>query len=147
MTIQGGCGRLLPEVALTPSSGTSQGPPPLWWQPVTQGEEPSGPSQLEQRREGKAHHLLRPGPQRSDFGTHWVDPTGGHSLIGPEQGRHLQATAGCFLVGPFWFFGCITWHVGSWFLDQELNPCPLQCELKVLTTGPPGKSPGESSFS
>ena len=24
--------------------------------------------------------------------------------------------------------------------DQELNPCPLQCKFRVLTTGPPGKS-------
>ena len=132
MTIQGGCGRLLPEVALTPSSGTSQGPPPLWWQPVTQGEEPSGPSQLEQRREGKAHHLLRPGPQRSDFGTHWVDPTGGHSLIGPEQGRHLQATAGCFPSGPFLVFWL--YHVACGILvpGSGIEPVPPAVRAQSL---------------
>ena len=35
-----------------------------------------------------------------------------------------------------------TWHVESEFHNQGSNPCPLHWELGVLTTGPPGKSPG-----
>ena len=29
----------------------------------------------------------------------------------------------------------------SWFPNKGLNPCPLHWELRVLTTGPSGKSP------
>ena len=32
------------------------------------------------------------------------------------------------------------------FLNQRLNPCPLQCKLGVLTTGQPGKSHTASSL-
>ena len=40
------------------------------------------------------------------------------------------------------FFGYATWHMGSYFLDQGLNPCPpLQQKHRVLTTGLPGESP------
>ena len=31
--------------------------------------------------------------------------------------------------------------MGFKFLDQGSNPCPLQWKCRVLTTGPPGKSP------
>ena len=37
------------------------------------------------------------------------------------------------------YFGLTACHVGSWFPDQGLNPCPLQWKLRVLTTVPPGK--------
>lgn len=40
----------------------------------------------------------------------------------------------------FSFFNCAVWHVGSQFPDGELNLCPLQWRLGVLTTAPPGKS-------
>ena len=47
------------------------------------------------------------------------------------------------------FFGCTERPVGSYFpaelnpclLQWELNPCLLQWKHRVLTTGPPGKSP------
>ena len=42
------------------------------------------------------------------------------------------------------FFGRTTQHVGSWFPDQGSNPCPVQWKCRVLTTGPPGKSPSEA---
>ena len=38
------------------------------------------------------------------------------------------------------FFGCAFQHVRSQFLDQESNQHSLHWELRVLTTGPPGKS-------
>ena len=37
-------------------------------------------------------------------------------------------------------------HVGSEFPDQGSNLHPLHCKLRVLTTGPPGKSPGHVSL-
>lgn len=40
------------------------------------------------------------------------------------------------------FFGLTPWHVESQFLDQGLNPHPLQWRHKVSTTGPPQKSLG-----
>ena len=39
-----------------------------------------------------------------------------------------------------YLFSHATWHVESWFPDQESNPDPLQCKLRVLTIGPPVKS-------
>ena len=39
------------------------------------------------------------------------------------------------------FLGGAVWHVGSYFPDQGLNPHPLHWKRRVLTTGPPGKSP------
>ena len=39
------------------------------------------------------------------------------------------------------FTGCTMQHVGSQFPDQGLNPCPLHWKPRVLTTGPPEKSP------
>ena len=47
---------------------------------------------------------------------------------------------------PSFLSGRTTWHTGSYFPDQGWNPCPLQRKLKVLTTGPPGKSPKPSVF-
>ena len=35
----------------------------------------------------------------------------------------------------FFVFGPTTWHVGSQFLDQWLNPCPLHWQCRVLTSG------------
>ena len=35
-------------------------------------------------------------------------------------------------------FTSLTWHIGSWFSNQWLNPYPLQWKLGVLTTVPPG---------
>ena len=40
----------------------------------------------------------------------------------------------------FFFFHCTTWHVGSQFPDQGLNPWPLQWKHGVVTTGALGKS-------
>ena len=45
-----------------------------------------------------------------------------------------------FLKKQFFFFSCITQHVGTSFPNQESNQCPLQWEHWVLTTGPPAKS-------
>ena len=40
----------------------------------------------------------------------------------------------------FIIFDCTMWHVGSLFLNQELNSTrPLQWKYRVLTTGPQGK--------
>ena len=36
--------------------------------------------------------------------------------------------------------GCTVQHVGPQFPDQGSNPCPLQLEAWILTTGLPGKS-------
>ena len=38
------------------------------------------------------------------------------------------------------YFSAMLRHVGSQLPDQGSNPCPLQWELRVLTTGPPGNS-------
>ena len=38
------------------------------------------------------------------------------------------------------FFNFAMWHVRSWYPSRESNPCSLQWKLRVLTTGPPGKS-------
>ena len=51
-----------------------------------------------------------------------------------------------YLVLFFFFlfknlFGCTTWHLGSYFPDQESNLRPLHWRCGVLTTGSPGKSP------
>ena len=40
----------------------------------------------------------------------------------------------------FFFFCCAEWHVGSYFSEQGLKPCPLHWKCRVLTTGPLGKS-------
>ena len=45
----------------------------------------------------------------------------------------------------FFFFGHAIWHVESYFPNQGLKLCPLRWKLRVLTTGPPGKSPRASS--
>ena len=55
-----------------------------------------------------------------------------------------------FLHGPFFFFlfwngfllffGHTIWHVRSWFPNQGSNLCSLCWKLRVLTTGPLGKS-------
>ena len=37
-------------------------------------------------------------------------------------------------------FGRTTWHVGSSFPGQGLNPRPLHWKHGILTTGPPGKA-------
>ena len=44
------------------------------------------------------------------------------------------------LKKQFFFFGHAIWHVGLQFPDQGSNPFPLHWKLRVLTTGPPGKS-------
>ena len=41
---------------------------------------------------------------------------------------------------PFFTFICPTSHVGSWFRHQKLNWHPLHWKLRVLMTGPSGKS-------
>ena len=45
----------------------------------------------------------------------------------------------CILVILFLFFGCATQYMGSYFPDQESNPCPLHWKHRVLTR-PSGKS-------
>ena len=37
-------------------------------------------------------------------------------------------------------FGCTTWHVGSYFPNQESNLCPLHWKQRVLITEPRGMS-------
>ena len=37
-------------------------------------------------------------------------------------------------------YGRTSWHVGSWFPNQEFNSDPLQCKHTVLSTGPLGNS-------
>ena len=39
-----------------------------------------------------------------------------------------------FFFKLFLIFGCVTWHVGSYFPDQGSYPCPLQWTLRVSTT-------------
>ena len=47
-----------------------------------------------------------------------------------------------FVVGFFFFFDCEVQHVGSHNQgSQGWNPCPLEWEYRILTTGLPGKSP------
>ena len=38
------------------------------------------------------------------------------------------------------------WLVGSYFLDQRLNLCPLQWKSRVLTYGLPGKTLGDNFY-
>ena len=45
----------------------------------------------------------------------------------------LVATFGIF----FLFFNCVMWHLVSW---PRIEPGPLQWDLGLLITGPPGKS-------
>ena len=49
---------------------------------------------------------------------------------------YIEAMLFCLFV-----FDCVKWYVGSLFLDQRLNPSPLQWKCRVLTTRRPGKSP------
>ena len=51
--------------------------------------------------------------------------------------HHLEMT----MIFYFFFFGHAMQHMGSQFPDQGSNPCLLQWKLRVLTNGPPGKSP------
>ena len=46
------------------------------------------------------------------------------------------------IIGLFCLFvyGHTLWHMGSWFLNLELNSDPLKWKHRVLTTGPPGNS-------
>ena len=43
-------------------------------------------------------------------------------------------------VFVFFFSGPVNRHVGSWFPDPELNPCPLCWKHRILTTRPSGRS-------
>ena len=49
----------------------------------------------------------------------------------------------CFI---FFFWLHCTAHVGSQFPNQGSNPHPLQWKHRVLTAGPPGKSPCQHLF-
>ena len=54
---------------------------------------------------------------------------------------HVTAYLGLFLTishSPGLFYGHAAWHVGSYFPDQGLDPGPKR---RILTTGPPGKTP------
>ena len=53
------------------------------------------------------------------------------------KGKFIEET-----VSFFFSFGHAAWHVGT-YPNQGLNPCPLQWEHGVLTTGLPGKSRGD----
>ena len=55
-------------------------------------------------------------------------------LLYSTLGLHIL----CFCF--FFFFDYTAQNVGSSFPDQELNPYPLLWNLRVLTTGLPGKS-------
>ena len=51
--------------------------------------------------------------------------------------------------GALLSFGCATWYVESYLapcLGVELAPPASEAQQGVLTTGPSGKSPGESSY-
>ena len=57
-------------------------------------------------------------------------------------GHRLGVWVFCFVLFLFgWFFGRAMRHAGSYFPDHGSNPCPPQWRHRVLTTGPPGKSP------
>ena len=56
----------------------------------------------------------------------------------PHQTQNLLAH--CFFGYNFIIFDCTLWHVGSLFLNQELNSThSLQWKYRVLSTGPEGK--------
>ena len=61
-----------------------------------------------------------------------------HEASKPEREDPSQF---CLLV--FVHFGISAQHAGSWFPDQGLNPRTLKLKCGMLTTGPPGKSPGQ----
>ena len=78
-----------------------------------------------------------------------------HSQISRLLFLLLHSTSTCrlsLLLGCIWrergtifllflkSFGRTAQHVGSWFPEQGLSPCPLQWQFGVLTAGPPGKS-------
>ena len=55
----------------------------------------------------------------------------------------LVAARGLFSCSMWDLFSL--WHVGSRSLARDWTPGPLHWELRVLATGPPGKSPGAYS--
>ena len=68
----------------------------------------------------------------------WDKGSGDNLFFSPFH--FLSAPALANSVCLFVCLGCTTQHVGSWFPNQELSPCPLHWECKVLTTRLPGKS-------
>ena len=58
----------------------------------------------------------------------------------------IQISGGYGLFKFFFFLGCGAWQVGVQFSHQGWNPGPLHWKHKVLTTGPPGKSPEGRDF-
>ena len=64
--------------------------------------------------------------------SYWLHRSFPLSMRGITQGHAYQEAE--IIEGHLFFFGCATWHEGSWFPDQGLNPCSLQWKQGVLTT-------------
>ena len=69
--------------------------------------------------------------------------TGGraHSIVTRILGSGKPITTHVYLLVhfPLFLFGCVEWHMGSWFPDQGLSPRSLQWRCRVLTTEWSGK--------
>ena len=64
-----------------------------------------------------------------------------------KRGRYYSRLIFLSLCVFYFCFGHTSRHAGSWFPDQGSNLSPSQCKLRVLTIGPPGKSPFTSQSS
>ena len=53
---------------------------------------------------------------------------------------HFEKPVVKFAILTFIFGSATYGHMGSQFLNQRLNLCPLEWKYGVLTTGPPGNS-------
>ena len=72
------------------------------------------------------------GKQGGQLGKNATTKASGHD--GEDQCGGRESEKWWRLGGGF-FFSATSWHAGP-------NPCPLQWKHGVLTTGPPGNSPG-----
>ena len=54
--------------------------------------------------------------------------------------KKLQFFSNCIYLTLISFLAALQWCVGSQFLKQEWNPCPLHWQCGFLTIGPPRKS-------
>ena len=66
-------------------------------------------------------------------------------LLWTKKEPSSKLSQGTPAKSPFFFWPLCT-ACTTWFPNQGSNPCPLQWKHRVLTTGPPGKWPGQSHF-
>ena len=114
----------------------------LFWEVIPKGPRETGAPQsivvdtTSLRAEGSSYHIFQNmrafWPRNSTYrtlsqGNYWDS----------RQWFSIRKLGWCSVFG---FLGHAVLHVGSQFDDQGWNPCPLHWELKILTTGLPGRS-------